>query len=561
MSVLAATRPLAGEVKPASSWPDMFAVLALVAAVALWFLGAPGGNRFWWSDSPSHALNGVFLVDFLRSGEWTDPMGFATRYFVQYPAITIGLYPPLFYVVSAPFYAVLGPTQEAGLAAVFVHYAVCALGAYRLARFWWGVPLSLATALTLVVAPEMGNWGRQVMLEVPSMAFAVWSLVFFIAYTREQKPWRLYLSLFLLVCAIWTKLSSAFIVFPYFGMLLWLRGTRLFTDRHTWIQGALFAIGVAPMLAMTLWFGQANLQSVAGLSDATVDRGSLENWLWYGRLMHRIVGWPVLVLGALGGVFALLGLVRVSRSEARFWLGWFAAGYVFFSAIDLKEVRHALLLALPLVLLAMLAVDRLAAWALAARPRLAPAAGFGLFAATLLISVLAYPPRSVGGYAEAARQVATLAPRDSVVLYSGNLHQSFVFAMRGQDRPDLTTLRANKLLFTFAVRMSLGVEQRNYTRADIPDLLDRNGVHYLVVQPRFAESLEVMREFYAALETDRFERVAVIPTPATWDRAEWDTPVHELWIYRNKGNVAQGPIRLELDLPVINRRVTGEAGG
>jgi len=543
---------------------DLLACVAIVAAVALWFLGAPGGNQFWWSDSPSHALNGVFLVDFLKSGQWGDPMGFASRYFVQYPAITVGLYPPLFYVLSAPFYAVLGPTQEAGLAAEFVCYAACALGMYRLARLWWPVPLALITTLTLVVAPEMGNWGRQIMLEVPSMAFAVWSGVLFILYTREPKIGRLYLSIFLLLCAIYTKLSAAFIVFPYLGMLLWLRGPRLLSDRHTWIIGALFAVGLLPLIAMTLLFGQANVQSVSGISDAAVDRASLANWIWYARLMHLQVGWPIVVLGLVGAVLAALGRVSVPKAEARFWLGWFIAGYLFFSVIDLKEVRHALLLVLPLVLFAMLALET-GVRALAARtavPRLVPAAGLALFAATLAISVLYYPSRWLKGYAEAAAEVARLAPRDSVVFYSGNLHQSLVFALRGhEERRDLTTLRMDKLLFTKSVRIALGVTNKGYTRGEIPDLLDRNGVHYLVVQPRWGEQIESMQEFYAALATDRFERVAVIPTPASWDRKEWDTPIPELWIYRNKGNVAQGPIKLELDLPVINRRVSGETGG
>ena len=37
-----------------------------------------------------------------------DPAGYAYRYYAQYPALTILFYPPLFYAISAPFYALLG---------------------------------------------------------------------------------------------------------------------------------------------------------------------------------------------------------------------------------------------------------------------------------------------------------------------------------------------------------------------------------------------------------------------------------------------------------------------
>src|SRR5690242_10154064 len=78
---------------------DLIAVLVLSAAVALLFLGAPRGGAFYWSDAPRHALNGVFVMDFLRAAPIHDPAGFAYRYYAQYPALTILLYPPLFYLL------------------------------------------------------------------------------------------------------------------------------------------------------------------------------------------------------------------------------------------------------------------------------------------------------------------------------------------------------------------------------------------------------------------------------------------------------------------------------
>ena len=86
----------------------LIAGLLVLAVVALLFAGAPHGGAFYWSDAPRHALNGVFVKDLLLDLPLDDPAGYAYRYYAQYPALTILFYPPLFYAISAPFYALLG---------------------------------------------------------------------------------------------------------------------------------------------------------------------------------------------------------------------------------------------------------------------------------------------------------------------------------------------------------------------------------------------------------------------------------------------------------------------
>ena len=108
----------------------------LIGVVALFFIGAPHGGAFYVSDSPRHALNGVFVADFLRDMPFRDPAAYAYAYYAKYPALTILFYPPLFYFFSAPFYWLFGVSQGAGLVAVFVMYSAFAIGSYRLFRFW-----------------------------------------------------------------------------------------------------------------------------------------------------------------------------------------------------------------------------------------------------------------------------------------------------------------------------------------------------------------------------------------------------------------------------------------
>ncbi|MDZ4127447.1 MAG: glycosyltransferase family 39 protein, partial [Hydrogenophaga sp.] len=331
------------EASTAMAW---VAGIAIVVVVALLFLQAPHGGAFYWSDAPRHALNGVFVKDLLLDLPLDDPAGYAYRYYAQYPALTILFYPPLFYAISAPFYALLGVSHETALFVVFLHYAAFGLGCFALARFWLNAIPSLAFSLLMVLLPEIAFWGRQVMLEIPAFAFLVWSAVALLRYVRGSHVGWLYLCAGLLVCALYTKISVAYVGLVYLIVLLQREGLGLFRNKHLYAVGLLSAVALLPLVVLTVKFGQANVQSVTGVADTVASRLSLEAWIWYAKQIPAQVGWPLTVLAGLGLGYACVQARRKSNSldSLRFWALWFAIGYLFFSSIDLKEARHSVFL-------------------------------------------------------------------------------------------------------------------------------------------------------------------------------------------------------------------------
>jgi hypothetical protein len=160
----------------------------------------------------------------------------------------------------------------------------------------------------------------------------------------------------------------------------------------------------------------------------------------------------------------------------------------------------------------------------------------------------------VDGYAQAAHFLAEHAPQQSTVLFSGYRDGSFTFNVRArEDRPDLRVMRADKVLLRVAVRRELGVQQKAVSDAEVRRILNSQAVHYLVVQPRFWNDLEVMRRFERLLKTGQFIEVLRIPTPANHKSHET-----ELVIYRNL-HAADEPETVQgIDLPIINRRIPGK---
>lgn len=525
-------------------------VVFTIGGILLW-LSAPLHGEFSWSDSPRHALNGVFIKDLVAAFPWRDPVGFAAQYYVQYPALTILFYPPLFYLVSAPFFALFGVSHATALAVVIVHYIALASGVYAMARRWLSFPVALAVGLSVMAVPELALWGRQVMLEIPAMAFAVWSLVVLRRYCDDARSVLLYGGAFLLLCAIYTKFSAIFLVPVAALILLVANGTQLLRNRHTWICAALFAIGFVPIALLTLKFGQTNIQSAVALPSSYVDRTSLGGWIWYALKLPQQLGWPILIVALLGIPVALFNRRGFTKVDYALLLGWLLVGYLFFSAIDLKEPRHSTLILPPLLILAGITVERLLPTRVSMIAIMLMVVGTGVYTWRYV------PVLAVTGYQEAAAWIAKNTPTNSVVLFSGYRDGSFIFNLRTHDdRRDLYVIRADKLLLEIAVRREAHVNQKSFTAAQIGEMLDRYGVRYVVAQTDFWSDLEVMANLQHQLHSDQFEVVATIPVTANFPHED-----KELRIYRNTHPLAATRPELKLDLPIIGRSVEGQIGG
>src|SRR5487761_310716 len=160
--------------------------VAIVGAAGALLATSPLGGDFAWSDAPRHALNGAFLKDLIAALP-RHPVTWAESYYLQYPSLSILFYPPLFYVFEAAAFAVLGVTQFAAQATVALFYTLLGLGVYRLTRLWTSRPAAFGAALMLMGMPEVALWGRQVMLDIPAMAWLVWGIYAFARFLKFDR--------------------------------------------------------------------------------------------------------------------------------------------------------------------------------------------------------------------------------------------------------------------------------------------------------------------------------------------------------------------------------------
>ncbi len=511
---------------------------------------APVGGDFWWSDAPRHALNGAFVKDFIAAAPWHDPKSWAINYYLQYPALTILFYPPLFYGFEAVAYALFGVSHPVAQAMVSLFTLLLAVAAYGLVRFDFPRWSALGASLLVIGGPEITFWARQVMLDVPAYAAVVTGVFFFVRYLRGDRPADLFMAVIATLCAVYIKISAVFIAPVLTVGLIAIKGPGVLRQPHAVAAALLGILGLIPAALLTLKFGAINVESVVGRST-DLPRTSIAAWLFYAKAIPLYLGYVAVALAVCG-----LVLVVLRRSEplepwfAWLLVGWLVFGYLFFSAIGVRETRHGIMVAFPLTVFAVLAMHR------ALPRRLASGAVAGLGAATFLYSLVLYPPPRIEGYANIADYVAQHAPKNAVVLFSGYRDGNFVFDLRThEDRRDISTIRADKLLLRIAVERVRGVAQADLNEKQIAAALREYGISLIVFQPDFWTDLREMARLSAVLHTPDFARIASFDITGTAPHSD-----NRIEIYKPTYPVEQTRRALQLQMPIIGESIKGDVG-
>jgi hypothetical protein len=531
----------------------LLATIIVGIGASLLLITAPVRGDFWWSDASRHAMDGAFFYEFFSHFPILDIRGWAVDFYLRRPALTVGFYPPLFGLVESILYGLLGTTHFAAQCTVALFAFGLGMGTFELARRWLSPLSALAASLLILGFPEMAFWGRQVMLEIPVYAFLVWSAHWFLEYLSRERIAHLIGAVLLYAAALYTKLTVVFLFPVFVFFLLFHFGPGHF--RRPGVAGTAvgFALFMAPLIWMTLEFGGVNVGAVAGGQTANeFHRMSVENWLYYLRKLPEMVGplGMVPIAGAfLAGTLARRNGKKAINVSLSFLAAWFFFGYLFFSLVALKEPRHGVFLLLPLLLLSLVAWER-APFPWPAGPGL-----LGIASLVFLGSLFFRPVPFVSGHASAADFVAEHTPPGYRVMIHSYWDGNFIFRLwsRG-DREKLPVLRSDKILLRMAVKRSMGVEQKRYSKEELRRIMNDNGIYYIVCEAGFWDDIGTMKRFEEFLRTDeQFHAVADFPISSNVLEDE-----KRLVVYRNRRATPPATNSFQMELPIIDRQFSGD---
>ncbi len=518
------------------------AALAVIALIL--FMTAPHQGDYWWSEASRNALDGAFFLDLVRALPIHGPKAWAVAYYMQYPALTVGFYPPLMHLALAFAFALFGVTHAAAAAVAILFLLAYLLATYALARRLAPLWAALAAALLLAAAPEIVRWGQQVMLDIPAIALAAWAVALLVRYGITARPRDLVLSAILALAALYTKQTLApGLLGAALGLLAW-RGLPLLRRPHLWITVAITLVLLVPLAWLQLRFAQFNLVSVEhGSFVGMPSQFSAASLRFYFAHLPGMVGWPLLLL-AIAGAACLVAqwptLAPPARGTAIILFAWLAVAWIALTLIAQKEPRHGLPLVVPLPILAAYALTRLAA--LFRRPQPIAMAAVIASLAAFAWTLSGKPTPVITGIRQAAVEITRLMPAGGRVMLLSNRDGSFIFNVRVLDPARrLTVVRADKLFLDIAVIPALGMHPRGISAAQVAAMMNSYSIAYVVATPDLWTDAPVIRRLGEVLASPQFAPVERIPV--TGDAAE-----HEVVVYRNLGPLAAHPEPIHSDL-------------
>ena len=425
----------------ASSRTTDWLIAVIIAVTAVLVLGKDfTRTSFGDADASAHAMDGVLIHDWLSAGPdaWFRPMRFAEQQYGHYPTLGIGQhYPPGFAVVEAAFFGVFGVSAATARLCVAFFGALAAVGAYAFVRRFADRATATMAAGLLIAIPGTTLWGRQTMLEVPTLAVLIWSAVG-VSWYFQQRSWsRFGLMAGAALATIFFKQTAVFLICAIAMTLIWSAARKRGSWSHAFCA---IALGLGSLVVMLFALDDASLKTVSGY-DTFADRWSARTLTFYLRTLPEHTGKIVLLASAAG---ALLSLRRLGDH------GWFLASWLFVSLVmvtvaSLKTPRFFYVGLFPIVVWAAI----LAGWCLrfVKHPRWQASAAV---VATAYIAWCGFTRPAPDG-PEFGSIVS--AARDRIegraVLFSGLRDGDFVFAVRERIPWQKTVvIRGSKLFYT-----------------------------------------------------------------------------------------------------------------
>jgi 4-amino-4-deoxy-L-arabinose transferase-like glycosyltransferase len=236
------------------SFPDAFCILILCAAAVSFqlFAGAYHTDLAQHTDESAQFITGLMLFDYVTTELGSNPRAFAENYYLHYPKVAFGHWPPLFFLAEAAGFWLFGPSKASALILVELTTLVMVLCLYRRLRRINGSYLSLLTGLCLLALPMVRKFSSVVlsdMMTASLMTLAVFSFTDFVisGKLRDSLWFGIWSSLALL-----TKGNAAALAFlPPLAVLMTGR-LSLLRSWKFWFSAVLVVATCAPWYLFTM---------------------------------------------------------------------------------------------------------------------------------------------------------------------------------------------------------------------------------------------------------------------------------------------------------------------
>lgn len=518
----------------------------LFALLIHWQAGTFQSEFGRYQDEGMHYVTGLMLHDFILSpAHWRHPMAYAQDYYLHFPKVGLGNWPPIFPLIQAAWEILFGISRVSLLFLMILFNALLAWCVQHELHSRIHPWLATLAGVFTIAAPLSQAQASMVMAEIPLALFSLLSLLAFLRFfdsasTRDGVWFGLWS-----MVAIMTK-GNAWLIF------LVVPATLLFTGRLrlTLTRGWWLAIGIIALICLPYtWFSMRivtqgwDTRTLPGLSYLVLS-------LW----KHTV--FVVEILGPVLSALAAVALLIRTRPAQPFWLvmGMYALAIVGFhvavpTSIEARKIYQIVPI---MAIFAAASLDFLARRFSLPPPAVA-AGGLLLF----LFGGFRLLTSFVPGFGQAVETaIARPDSAGAVVLISSNrlmedAEAAIISEWAERDRTRGTYLaRGNKLLSTpISVDQRIDFAPLTQSPGELAALLDGVPVAYVILHtgPIHLDLAQRPYRHHAQLA----ELLAA--HPEAWEPIHRSTrqalgDPHEVILYRNRRDLTGIPIRFTVDL-------------
>ena len=432
---------------------------------------------FFNNDETRHVMTGVFVRDFLADAQWRDPIGYAVRYYLQYPALGLLVWPPLFYILEGVAMLAFGISMWVPRCLVAIAAAVACVYLFRLVSASNSASVAALAAALFGFSPQVFVHSHYVMLEVPALSLALAALFHFNRYLDQARRRD-----------IWIASLAA----PQQSSRATRQPSSCRCSSCSWRFAALGGCSLAgrsgsprrwrpcSSFRLSLWLPS----STARFKPEMVAGGSAAPASSRLPIVDRLAFYPMHAPGQVGWavcIAAMVGLLAAARTRATRMAPFGAllvVTYVVFTAIAEVDARHTIWWTPALAVLAaegVVCAGRIR--------RMAGVVSGAVVVGVTIWSAAQVRAAFVEGYADAAGYVVAETTASRFCLFDAWLNGDFIYQVRRLDPARrLWVLRGDKLLYSTIVDVDTDYVSFVKNDDDIRAVLDRYAPEFIVVE-------------------------------------------------------------------------------
>jgi dolichyl-phosphate-mannose-protein mannosyltransferase len=438
-----------------------FTLFLLLAVGIQWKAGSYRSELSHWPDAPSHVINSLLLRDYFAHHVGENPLRVAEKYYVHYPKVSIGMWPPVYYAIAGIWTLIFGFSNPSLLVLAALSASVLASVVGWIVSRDFGFAWGIAGGLLALALPQIVFGFTIFLLDVPVAAMQLFAIIALVRYLDSRRFSDAVWFGIIATLAMLTKGNAIALAFAAPLLILVTRSWWVFRKPGLYASTAMVALIAFPWHLYSL-----HIISSTDLVDPANFTFIISRWhklIGYCLVIRYNVGTPLLIPALIGlwlsfrrGLTFGSGKTRSGAGLLRTGVGSLAVASLAFhvlAPIPGPDERYMTTVYACLVILFFYGVWWLAAglgsvlaWPVGARATLL-ASGAVLASAGTLFALPALPPT---GFSEVSNLVQKEGrPYDTFFILSNPEGEgAFVVetAMRDSSRPQRFVIRASKIL-------------------------------------------------------------------------------------------------------------------